>query len=121
MFSPEFTQEAMAMVDLRPQLISGRPTLRVALLLPAAALIFIGSMFQLGMLGYGQFNPHGLWPAVMILQSVWDLLAAHFNAPEMIDVSQYWPLLLVGCGFAILIALGSGTVPRSRRGVREGE
>jgi len=36
------------MTDAKPQFVSGRLTLRATLLLPAAALIFLGSVFQLG-------------------------------------------------------------------------
>jgi hypothetical protein len=121
MFSSEFTQEAMVMTDAKPQFVSSRPALRVALLLPAAALIFIGSMFQLGMLGYGQLNPRDLWPAVMVVQAAWNLLAAHLNATEMVNVFQYWPLLLVGAGLAILLALKPANRSGSRRGLGEGE
>jgi hypothetical protein len=121
MFNPEFTQEAMAMTDAKSQFVSGRPALRTALLLPAAALIFIGSMFQLGMLGYGRLDPRNLWPAVMIVQTAWNLLAAHFNVPELTNFSQFWPLLLVASGLAILWALKPANRSRVHRGVREGE
>jgi hypothetical protein len=121
MFNPQFMQEAMAMTDAKIQLVSGRPTFRAALLLPAAALIFVGSVFQLGMLGYGQLNPRDLWPAVMIVQSAWDLLAVHLNAPKLANVSQLWPLLLVGSGLAILFALKPANRSGARRAVREGE
>jgi hypothetical protein len=122
MFSPEFTQEAtMMMADAKPQFVSSRPALRAALLLPAAALIFIGSVFQLGMLGYGQLNPRDLWPAIMIIQTAWNLLAAHLNAPDLANVGQFWPLLLVGLGLAILLALKPANRSAARRGPREGE
>jgi hypothetical protein len=121
MFNPDFTQEAMVMTDAKPQLISGRLTLRATLLLPAAALIFLGSMFQLGMLGYGNLNPRDLWPAMMIVESAWNLLAMRFNAPQFGDLFQYWPLLLVGSGLAILMALKPANRSAARRGSREGE
>jgi hypothetical protein len=108
MFSQEITQEAMAMMmmtDAKPQFVTVGRTLRVALLLPAAALIFLGSVFQLGMLGYGQLNPRDLWPAMLIVQSAWNLLVTHFNVPELATVFQFWPLLLVICGLGILLAL----------------
>lgn len=109
------------MTDAKPQFVSGRLTLRAALLLPAAALIFLGSVFQLGMLGYGHLNPRDLWPAIMIFESAWNLLAIHFNAPEFGDLFQCWPLLLVGSGLAILMALKPPNRSGARRGVREGE
>lgn len=102
------------MTDARPQFVSAGPTLRMALLLPAAALIFLGSVFQLGMLGYGQLNPRAFWPVMMIFQSAWDLFAAHCNTPELANISQFWPLLLVVCGFGILVALR----PTKRQPVR---
>jgi hypothetical protein len=122
MFNPEFTQEAMVMMtDTKPQFVSGRLTLRAALLLPAAALIFLGSMFQLGMLGYGNLNPRDLWPAMMIVESAWNLLVLHFNAPHLGDLFQFWPLLLVGSGLAILLALKPSNRSAAGRGAREGE
>ncbi len=111
----------MMMTDARPQFVSGGRTLRVALLLPAAALIFLGSVFQLGMLGYGQLNPRDLWPALMIVQSAWNLLATNLNVPELANFSQFWPLALVVGGLAILVALKPGKRAADRRGVREGE
>jgi hypothetical protein len=121
MFNPEFTQEAMAMTDAKPQFVSGRPFLRAALLLPAAALILIGSVFQLGVLGYGHLNPRDLWPAVMIVQAAWNLLAVHLNAPQLGDFSQFWPLLLIACGLGIVLALKPTNRSAARRGLREGE
>jgi hypothetical protein len=123
MFSHEITQEAMAMMmtDTRPQFVTVGRTLRVALLLPAAALIFLGSVFQLGMLGYGQLNPRDLWPAMLIVQSAWNLLVTHFNVPELATVFQFWPLLLVMCGVGILLALMPSKRSAARRPYREGE
>ncbi len=110
------------MTDAKPQFVSGRLTLRATLLLlPAAALIFLGSMFQLGMLGYGQLNPRDLWPAVMLVESAWNLLVFNFNAPQLGDLFQFWPLLLVGAGLAILMALKPANRSAARRRVREGE
>jgi hypothetical protein len=121
MFNPEFMQEAMAMTDTKPQFVSNRPVLRAALLLPAAALIFIGSVFQLGVLGYGHMNPRDLWPAVMVVQAAWNLLAVHLNAPQFGDLSQFWPLLLVALGLAIALVLKPSNRSAARRGQREGE
>lgn len=109
------------MTDAKPQFVSSRPALRTALLLPAAALIFVGSVFQLGMLGYGQLNPRDLWPAVVVIQAAWNLLTAQLNAPELANVGQFWPLLLVLSGLAILFALKPANRSDARRGQREGE
>jgi hypothetical protein len=95
----------MMMTDARPQFVTGARTFRLALLLPAVALIFLGSVFQLGMFGYGQLNPRDLWPAMMIVQSAWNLLMVHFNVPELANIFQFWPLLLVVAGFGILWSL----------------
>jgi hypothetical protein len=121
MFSHEITQEAMQMMmtDARPQFVTGGRPLRMALLLPAAALIFLGSMFQLGMLGYGQLNPRDLWPATMIVQSAWNLLAVHFNVPMLANIFDFWPLLLVIGGMAILWMLLPSKHSAARRD-REG-
>lgn len=109
------------MTDAKPRLVSDRLTLRAMLLLPAAALIFIGSMFQLGMLGYGQLDPRNLWPAVMIVQTAWNLVATHVNAPELADLSRFWPLLLVACGFTVLLALKPKNQADARRDSRTGD
>ena len=103
------------MMDARPQFVTAGRTLRMALLLPAAALIFLGSVIQLGMLGYGQLNARTLWPVMMIFQSAWDLLAAHFHAPEMDSLAKFWPLLLVVCGLSILVALRPTRRHRARQ------
>ncbi|HXO87127.1 MAG TPA: hypothetical protein VN885_00665 [Candidatus Acidoferrales bacterium] len=123
MFSHEITQEAMAMMmtDAKPQFVTVGRTLRVALLLPAAALIFLGSVFQLGMLGYGQLNPRDLWPAMLIVQSAWNLLVTHFNVPELATVFEFWPLLLVICGLGILLALMPSKRSAASRRDRERE
>jgi hypothetical protein len=123
MFSHEITQEAMAMMmtDAKPQFVTVGRTLRVALLLPAAALIFLGSVFQLGMLGYGQLNPRDLWPAMLIVQSAWNLLVTHFNVPELATVFQFWPLVLVIGGLGILLALMPSKRSAASRRNREGE
>jgi hypothetical protein len=105
MFNVQFTEEAIAMTDTRAQFVSGRPIFRAALLLPAAALIFLGSVFQLGMLGYGQLDPRNLWPALMVVRAAWNFSAAQLNVPWLGDVSQFWPLLLVGAGLLSLFAL----------------
>jgi hypothetical protein len=120
MFNAEFTQEAMAMTNARPQFVSSRPVLRAALWLPAAALIFLGSMFQLGMLGYGRMDPRDLWPAMMLVQAAWNLVAVHLNVPQLADVSQFWPLLLVALGLALALALKPASRPAPRRSNRNG-
>jgi hypothetical protein len=123
MFSRQITQEGMAMMmtDARPQFVSGGRTLRMALLLPAAALIFLGSVFQLGMLGYGQLNPHNLWPAFLVIQSAWNLLTGHCSASEVASaVLQFWPLVLVTAGLGILLTLKPSKRSAARRGNREG-
>ena len=111
----------MMMTDAKPQFVTVGRTLRVALLLPAAALIFLGSVFQLGMLGYGQLNPRDLWPAMLIVQSAWNLLVTHFNVPELATVFQFWPLLLVICGLGILLALMPSKRSAASRRDRERE
>jgi hypothetical protein len=117
MFSQNITQEAteMMMTDAKPQFVTAARTWRWALLFPAAALIFLGSMFQLGMFGYGQLNPRDLWPAILIVESAWNLMVEHFNLPELVNLFQFWPLLLVICGLGILLALKPSSHP-GRRG-----
>jgi len=57
----------------------------------------------------------------MITESAWNLLAVRFNAPQFGDLFQYWPLLLVGSGLAILMALKTANRSAARPGSREGE
>lgn len=101
------------MTDTRSRFVTGGHTLRMALVLPAAALIFLGSVFQLGMLGYGQLNLRDFWPLAMIAQSAWGL----FNGPAFANIVRFWPLLLVVCGLSILVALK----PASRKPARQFE
>jgi len=105
------------MTDTRSRFVSGGHSLRMALVLPAAALIFLGSVFQLGMLGYGHLNPRDFWPLAMIAQSAWDLFSGLFNGPEFANVAAFWPLVLVLCGLSILVALK----PASRKPARQFE
>jgi hypothetical protein len=105
MFKVQFTEEAIAMTDARSQFVSGRPVFRAALLLPAAALIFLGSVFQLGMLGYGQLDPRNLWPALVVFGAAWNYSVAQLNFPWLGGLSQFWPLLLVAAGLLSLLAL----------------
>ena len=110
------------MTNARPQLVSAGRTLRMTLLLPAVALIFLGSVFQLGMLGYGQLDPRSLWPVMMVFQSAWNLLTAHSNTPELASIARFWPLLLVVCGLGILAALRPAKRQPVRRSIaRENE
>lgn len=108
------------MTDTKARFVSRRPVFRVVLLMPAAALILLGSVFQLGMLGYGQINPHNLWPALIVAQAAWNLSAAQLNLPWLADVSQFWPLLLVGAGLTVLLALLPGNRVEACRVSRSG-
>lgn len=95
------------MTDATPRLVSETSISRVAAIMAAIMLIFLGIVFQWGQLGAGQFNVDGLWVIHMVAMNVWNLVAMHLGWGLM-ETLRYWPLLLVAFGLAILLALKSG-------------
>ena len=93
------------MTDARPQIVSQASISRVAAIMVAGLLIFAGIVFQLGELAWGRLNEDGLWLVHMIAMSIWNLLAIRMNAPELVTILHFWPLMLVVFGLAILLAL----------------
>ncbi len=67
----------------------------------AGLLISLGVMFQLGELGYGPLSRGNLWLISMIAESARRMLAV-LDAPALQELLQFWPLLPLGCGLAIL-------------------
>ncbi len=95
------------MTDATPRLVSEMSISRVAAIMAAIMLIFLGIVFQWGQLGAGQFNVDGFWVIHMVAMNVWNLVAMHLSSGLM-DTLKFWPLLLVAFGLAILVALNSG-------------
>lgn len=93
------------MTDRKPQLVSEASTSRVVALIAAGLLIFVGTVFQLGQLGYGALCSESVWVVQMIGTNLWDLLAVHLDAPSVGQIVEFWPLALVGMGLTILLAL----------------
>jgi hypothetical protein len=108
MFSVEFRREEMAMTDARPQLVSAPSISRSLALFGAGLLIFVGIVFQLGEFICGRLSSTSYWLVHMIASNIWNMLALRLNAPGIGDVLRFWPLLLVGFGLAILLALQPG-------------
>jgi hypothetical protein len=100
----ELKYEEMAMTDATPRLASQLSLSRVAAIMAAIMLIFLGIVFQWGQLGEGQFNIDGFWVIHMIAMNVWNLVAMHLGSGLM-ETLRFWPLLLVAFGLAILLAL----------------
>jgi hypothetical protein len=68
----------------------------------ATALILLGVVFQLGELGYGHFDPRNYWLFSVFASGIWNMLALRL-APGVHDMIQFWPLILVGTGLAVLL------------------
>jgi len=107
------------MTDARPQLVSAPSISRSFAAIAAGLLIFLGVVFQLGELICSHLSAPNYWLIHMIAANIWSLVVLRFNAPEVEAVLRFWPLLLVGFGLAILLALKperrtAATQPRAR-------
>jgi hypothetical protein len=69
----------------------------------ATALILLGVVFQLGELGYGHFDPRNYWLFSVFASGIWNMLALRLDGPGVRDMIQFWPLILVGIGLAVLL------------------
>jgi hypothetical protein len=105
MFTAELSREEMAMTDARPQLICAPIISRTAAFITAGLLIFVGLVFQLGEFICGQLSATSHWLIHMIALNIWDTLIVRLNALGLETFLRFWPLLLVGFGLAILLAL----------------
>jgi len=105
MFSNEITREEMAMTDARPQLVSAPSISRSFAAIAAGLLIFLGVVFQLGEFICSNLSASSYWLIHMIAANIWSMVVLRLNEPEIADVLRFWPLLLVGFGLAILLAL----------------
>jgi hypothetical protein len=73
-----------------------------ATLLAAGLLILLGTVLQLGVLGYAHVRS-SRWFFSLIAESVWNLLAMHANGLGLGPFMRSWPLMLVGLGLGILM------------------
>ena len=108
------------MTDARPQLISAASNSRTLALAGASLLIFVGLVFQLGEFICSQLNATSYWLIHIIAMNIWNALVLRLSALGFEGILRFWPLLLVGFGLAILLAL-QPTAQVSRAGVRRGE
>lgn len=74
-----------------------------ATVLGAGLLILLGTVLQLGVLGYGHVRPANLWFLSVFAEGIWNMLAAHVNGPALEEVLRFWPLTLVSAGLGILM------------------
>ncbi len=74
-----------------------------ATVLGAGLLILLGTVLQLGVLGYDHVRPSNLWFVSVFAQGVWNVFAMHVNAPALDQVLRFWPLVFVSAGLGILM------------------
>jgi len=112
------------MTDARPQRVSAPMVSRTVAFIAAGLLIFVGLVFQLGEFICSQLNATGYWLIHIIAMNIWNALVLRLSALGFEGILRFWPLLLVGFGLAILLALqptGPAVAEGSRAGVRRGE
>jgi len=112
------------MTAAESQLFSGKSISRAAVALPAGVLIFLGTVIQLGMLGYQHAASANLWPLSMIVQAAWSLVAARLNLSGFALICEFWPSLLVAAGIVMLLPVAfagrTGERSTSSRGENPG-
>jgi|HubBroStandDraft_6_1064221.scaffolds.fasta_scaffold12878_7 hypothetical protein len=89
----------------------------------AALLILVGVVFQVGELGLSHIRLDNLWLVSVVASDLWNLVATRLGGPTVTQVLRYWPLLLVGLGFSIMLATQENRLKRvvpARKGVRYG-
>jgi hypothetical protein len=95
MFSIDSGEE-MAMTDARAHLVFTLLVSKTVAFIVAGLLIFV--------LGR-QLSATSGWLIHMVAINIWDLFVLRLNALGFGQVLHFWPLLLVGVGLAILLAL----------------
>jgi hypothetical protein len=80
----------------------------------ATILILTGVVFQLAELAYAHLSGDGLWLFSVLATNIWNMLALKFNDSAVQQMLQYWPLLLIGAGLAILFAKHQDSGSRTR-------
>lgn len=112
------------MTDARPQLVSAPIISRTVAFIAAGLLIFLGLVFQLGEFIGNQLNATSYWLIHIIAMNIWSAFVLRLNTLGFEGILRFWPLLLVGFGLGILLAL-QPTCPAlakgSRTGVKRGE
>lgn len=93
------------MTDAQPQLTSAPSISRTLAFTGASLLIFVGVMFQLGEFICNRLSGPSYWLLHMIAVNIWNTLVLKLDAPGIGDMLRFWPLLLVGFGLAVLLAL----------------
>jgi len=91
------------MVDANPQRHFGESLTAKSMMIVAGLLILLGTVLQLGQLGYGHISPANFWLVSMFTQSIWNLVAMRLNGPAVGEVLRFWPLMLVSVGLGILM------------------
>jgi hypothetical protein len=90
----------------------------------AGTLILLGIVLQVCELGYGHSGLGGAWLFSVLASGIWNILVLQMNVPWVQELLRFWPLVLVGTGFAVLLLGKLGgqpvTPPGSRAGDRNG-
>lgn len=88
----------------------------------SALMILVGVIFQVGELGLSHIRLDNLWQVSVVASDLWNLLVTRVGGPTVTQVLRYWPLLLVGLGFSIMLATQENRLKRTtaRKGVRYG-
>ncbi|MGA3293769.1 MAG: hypothetical protein ABSE45_07275 [Candidatus Acidiferrales bacterium] len=79
-------------------------TRSTALIPGAALLILVGVVLQLGELGYGRLNLDNFWMLSVISSAICSLFDACIRSTALAGMFQFWPLVLVVIGCAILMS-----------------
>lgn len=73
--------------------------------LGAGLLILLGIVFQLWVLGYGRLNTDSFWSLSLISGTIWNMLNVWLKSTALQETIQFWPLLLVAAGVAVLLSM----------------
>jgi hypothetical protein len=92
------------MANVERRVPSSTSTSSAAATLGAAALIFVGIVFQLCELGYAHLTTDSHWIVSLLLESLWSVLDSWVKMAAMGDAFRFWPLALVLAGCAILLS-----------------
>jgi uncharacterized membrane protein len=86
----------------------------------AALMILVGVVFQVGELGLSHIRLDNLWLVSVVASDLWNLIATRLGGPTVTQVLRYWPLILVGLGFSIMLATQENRLKRATPVVRKG-
>jgi hypothetical protein len=85
----------------------------------ATVLVLVGIVFQGAELGYGHISTGNFWLFSVLATNIWNILSLRMNISAVQEFCRFWPLLLVGFGLAIMLAVREEH-SRSRSGSRKG-